>query len=154
VSTASWRGNREGWRQVMVVAVSGFGGRRGVNGVEVLWNPVNRRVTKWESEAGMVKHRRMRSVFLKHRGHRGHRVLGRNPVNSAIFANVLVLRVLHEFSCCFSYVSPSQGEAPAEPPNAGLRFERLPAISWSSRDRYSARGRDAAQQELRPPGTD
>jgi hypothetical protein len=46
-----------------------------------------------------------------------------------------------------------EGEAPAELPNAGPRSERLPAFSWSSRDRCSARGRDAAQQELRPPGT-
>jgi hypothetical protein len=47
-----------------------------------------------------------------------------------------------------------EGEAPAEPPNADPRCERLPAFLRSSRDRCSARGRDAAQQELRPPGTD
>jgi hypothetical protein len=46
-----------------------------------------------------------------------------------------------------------EGEAPAEPPNAGPRCERLPAFSRSSRDRCNARSRDAAQQELRPPGT-
>ncbi len=46
-----------------------------------------------------------------------------------------------------------EGEAPAEPPHAGPRYERLPAILQSSRDRCSARGRDAAQQELRPPGS-
>jgi hypothetical protein len=50
-------------------------------------------------------------------------------------------------------VSPSQGEAPAEPPNAGPRSDRLPAFLRSSGDRCSARGRDAAQQELRPPGS-
>jgi hypothetical protein len=44
-------------------------------------------------------------------------------------------------------------EAPAEPPNAGPRCERLPAILLSSRDRCSACARDAAQQELRAPGT-
>ena len=63
------------------------------NGVEVLWNPVNRRVKTWEREA------------------------------------------------------------PAEPPHADPLHERLPAILQSSRDRCSARGMDAAQQELRPPGT-
>jgi hypothetical protein len=47
-----------------------------------------------------------------------------------------------------------EGEAPAEPPNAGPRSGQLPAFLRSSRDRCSARGRDAAQQELRPPGTD
>jgi hypothetical protein len=46
-----------------------------------------------------------------------------------------------------------ESEAPAEPPNAGPRCERLPAFFRSSRDRCSAPGRDAAQQELRPPGT-
>ena len=45
------------------------------------------------------------------------------------------------------------GEAPAEPPNAGPRCERLPAILRSSGDRRNPRGRDAAQQELRPPVT-
>ncbi|MFM8475881.1 MAG: hypothetical protein ACKOEO_08795, partial [Planctomycetaceae bacterium] len=45
------------------------------------------------------------------------------------------------------------GEAPAEPPHPGPRCQRLPAFLRSSRDRGSARGRDAAQQELRPPGT-
>jgi hypothetical protein len=49
-------------------------------------------------------------------------------------------------------VKTRDGEAPAEPPNAGPRCERLPAFSRSSRDRCSARGRDVAQQELRPPG--
>jgi hypothetical protein len=47
-----------------------------------------------------------------------------------------------------------EGEAPAEPPNAGPRSDRLPAFLRSSGDRCSARGRDPAQQELRPPGTD
>jgi hypothetical protein len=46
-----------------------------------------------------------------------------------------------------------EGEAPAEPPNAGPRSDRLPAFLRSSGDRCSARGRDAAQQELRPPGS-
>jgi hypothetical protein len=68
------------------------GGRRS-NSVEVLWNPVNRRVKTWESEA------------------------------------------------------------PAELPHAGLHCEQLPVLLRSNRDRCSVRGRDAAQQELRPPGT-
>ena len=38
------------------------------------------------------------------------------------------------------------GEAPAEPPNAGPRCERLPAILRSSGDRRSPRGRHAAQR--------
>jgi len=42
-----------------------------------------------------------------------------------------------------------EGDAPAEPPNAAPRCERL----RSSRDRRSPRGREAAQQELGPPGT-
>ena len=46
-----------------------------------------------------------------------------------------------------------ESEAPAEPPHAGPRCERLPTFLWSSRDRCIAHGRDAAQQELRPPGT-
>ena len=50
-------------------------------------------------------------------------------------------------------VSPSQGEAPPEPPNAGPGYERLPAFLRSSGDRRNPRGRDAAQPELRPPGT-
>jgi len=45
------------------------------------------------------------------------------------------------------------GEAPAERPNTGARCERLLAFLRSSRDRCSAQGRDAAQQELRTPGT-
>jgi hypothetical protein len=44
------------------------------------------------------------------------------------------------------------GEAFAEPPNGGARCERLSAFLWSGRGRCGARGRDAAQQELRPPG--
>jgi Flp pilus assembly protein protease CpaA len=44
-----------------------------------------------------------------------------------------------------SRVETWEGEAPAEPPDAGPRCERLPACLRS--------GRDAAQQELRPPGT-
>jgi|GEM_PF-3354221 len=51
------------------------------------------------------------------------------------------------------WVKTREDEAPAEPPNAGPRCERLPAILRSSGDRRSPRGRDAAQQELRPPGT-
>jgi hypothetical protein len=51
-------------------------------------------------------------------------------------------------------VKTREGEAPAEPPNAGPRCEQLRAFLRSSRERCSVRGRDAAQQELRPPGTD
>ena len=45
------------------------------------------------------------------------------------------------------------GEGFAEPPNAGLRCEQLSAFLWSGRGRCGGRGRDAAQQELRPPGS-
>jgi len=51
------------------------------------------------------------------------------------------------------WVKTREGEAPAEPPIAGSRSERLPAILRSSGGRRSPCGRDAAQQELRPPGT-
>ena len=47
-------------------------------------------------------------------------------------------------------VKTREGEAPAEPPNAGPRCKRLPAILRSSGDCRGPRGRDAAQQELRP----
>ena len=50
-------------------------------------------------------------------------------------------------------VKTREGEAPAEPANTGPRSKRLPAILRCSGDRRSPRGRDAAQQELRPPGT-
>ena len=50
-------------------------------------------------------------------------------------------------------VKTRKSEAPAEPPNAGPRCERLPTFLRSRSNRCSARGRDAAQQELRPPGT-
>ncbi len=51
-------------------------------------------------------------------------------------------------------VKTRENEAPAEPPHAGPRCEQLPAFLQSSRNRCSVHGRDAAQQELRPPGTD
>ena len=51
------------------------------------------------------------------------------------------------------WVKTREGEAPAERPNADPRCKRLPAILRSSGDRRSPRRRDAAQQELRPPGT-
>jgi hypothetical protein len=46
-----------------------------------------------------------------------------------------------------------ESEAPAELLNSGPRRELLPAFLRNSRERCSAHGRDAAQQELRPPGT-
>jgi hypothetical protein len=70
----------------------------------------------------MVKQRLARIVFLKHKGHRGHRVFG---AKSAEFSNPgkwIGGEVLREFSCCFSSVSPSQGEAPAEPHPCRERF--------------------------------
>ncbi len=51
------------------------------------------------------------------------------------------------------WVQTREGEAPAEPPHAGPRCEQLPVFLWSSSVRRKARGRDAAQQKLRPPGT-
>ncbi len=112
--------------------VISFGGRWRPNGVDIPWNPVNRRVKAWEGEVpaepphagarcerlsaflwsgrdrcgacgrdaaqqelrhGMVIQRPARIVFLKYRGHRGHRDFGRNPVNSAGWANGMVVKV-------------------------------------------------------------
>ena len=50
-------------------------------------------------------------------------------------------------------VETREGEAPAEPQHAGPLCNPSPAFLRSSGNRRSAPGRDAAQQELRPPGT-
>lgn len=44
-------------------------------------------------------------------------------------------------------------EAPAEPPNSGPRCELSPVFLRSGGDGCSARGRNAAQRKLHPPGT-
>jgi hypothetical protein len=142
--------------------------RLSLNGDEVLWNPVNRRVKTRESEAPAEPRnagarcgrlpaflRSSRDRCSAREGDAAQQELRPPGTDSCQKFNAIRLApngVEVLWNPWTRRVKIWDGEAPAEPRNAGARCGRLPALR-SSRGRCSARGGGAAQQELRPPGT-
>jgi hypothetical protein len=139
------------------------------NGVEVLWDPVNRRVKTWESEAPaepptagprceclpaiLRSGRDLCSAGGRDAAQQELRPSGTHCGRKVMATGLWPNGVEVLWDPVNRRVKTWESEAPAEPPTAGPRCECLPAILRSSRDLCSAGGRDAAQQELRPSGT-
>jgi hypothetical protein len=85
-----------------------------------------------ELRSGMAKQRRARIVFLKHRGHRGHRDFGRNPVNSARWANGWVVKVRTSFRVVFLLFHQPSFALPAPP----AARKSTPLLAGPASDKY------------------